>query len=92
VKAIKHGTKNTYQYHGCKCPDCTRANREANAAQVAAKLDERILVDGRWFAPNAAVHGSASTYRNRGCRCWPCTKANRQLWTEWAVRTGRRQP
>lgn len=55
-----HGTLTRYQYHGCRCDECRRANREKQAALKGKP------------APTHSVSG----YRNYGCRCDVCREAH----------------
>lgn len=44
--------------------------------QHQARLDDRVIIEGRLVAVNATTeHGTSSTYGNWACRCEPCTKA-----------------
>jgi len=47
----------------------TRRQREKLFAQ-------RVMVDGRWFHPDAS-HGEVGGYTRFGCRCGLCTEAQR---------------
>lgn len=72
----EHGRSVTYT-KGCRCDLCRAAAVEKRAVLRKARYAERIMVDGRWFAPRVAAnaHGTLATYGNWGCRCEPCTKA-----------------
>ena len=64
------------QLHG---PARERGRTKAKAAEN--KLN-RVLRDGRPYAPAATAHGTAGAYVNHGCRCTPCstwkTESNRK--------------
>lgn len=71
-----HGTHGGYCNYGCRCKDCTTAQREAVADAKARRRSERFIIDGRLIHPTAP-HGSENGYTNYGCRCLPCTEAHR---------------
>jgi len=66
---VKHGGAGTaYAHYGCRCEECTEANRK----RVARRRAERTA------APkddNDPRHGSYSFYSNHGCRCDKCRSA-----------------
>lgn len=61
------GTQAAYM-RGCRCTDCTRANRESHRATVA-KMKEKGL------PPDDERHGLATSYNQWGCRCDRCKSA-----------------
>lgn len=63
-----HGKYSTY-VGGCRCPECTEANRLYHTAQRARRRANPALAD-------AAGHGKATTYANYSCRCDACRAAN----------------
>lgn len=69
-----HGLASSY-IRGCRCDLCKDAAREKRAIHRKMRQAERVMVNGRLFAPNASVHGTLGTYGNWGCRCEACTKA-----------------
>ncbi len=70
--SIPHGgSGNGYSYYGCRCKECTGANRRRTQAR---KLIRRAYVQEHGLPPTVA-HGY-SAYINWGCRCDVCTAAN----------------
>lgn len=65
----EHGSRSRY-CAGCRCEDCTRANREYN------RENHRKLARERGIKPRVAKHGTYSKYR-LGCRCDKCMEAHR---------------
>lgn len=77
---IQHGIPSSYN-RGCRCDECRARHAERVRGNVAAHYERnvarRVLVDGRWFAPDRdGLHGRRDTYIRFGCRCEPCTDAN----------------
>jgi hypothetical protein len=69
---VKHGTRNAYNYYGCRCDPC----RDVNAAtKREADLVRRQKLAARADMP----HGSTSTYDNWGCRCDLCFAAKSKV-------------
>ena len=64
---VDHGTRSGYAHHGCRCGDCTKAQR-AYMARYTARLQRRL-------SETDVPHGSWSTYNNWGCRCDACKAA-----------------
>lgn len=61
-----HGTRSGYNSRGCRCVECTEANR----------LHKRHLRQQRASRPTPDhVHGTANGYSNYLCRCDRCTEA-----------------
>lgn len=73
---VRHGGSGGAYVRGCRCADCTEANTARIKRRKYERFAERVEVDGRLVAVNAAKHGIKSTYGNWGCRCQPCTEAN----------------
>jgi hypothetical protein len=67
--SVAHPSFYAYQL-GCRCPGCTKANRDACETQ----RQQRRL---RAAADPALVTHGLYGYTNWGCRCDVCTKANR---------------
>ena len=65
---LVHGSKWTYQHHGCRCEICREANRERN--RLRRKGFERKFRD---IGP--MQHGQRRFYL-KGCRCSLCKEAN----------------
>lgn len=64
---ISHGgTGSAYSNYGCRCIECTEANR-ARA--------ERRRTERKRQGPPKDAHGSSSTYSNWSCRCVWCRRA-----------------
>lgn len=70
MSADDHGSRSTYNNHGCRCDEC----RAAHAAYVARRSAERRAE----LAAGAATlpHGVLSTYNAWGCRCEDCRAAH----------------
>lgn len=66
---VTHGQEATYTVYGCRCDDCTTANK-LYAREKRKSRHQRLLAD-----PTIAVHGKISTYTNYGCRCKKCSGA-----------------
>ena len=67
---LPHGTYNTYNRYGCRCPECRQAKYDHQRAALARKKAE-LAAD-----PTAAPHGSNNTYTHWGCRCRACKTAH----------------
>jgi len=66
---MKHGGAGTaYANYGCRCAECTEANRVRTARRRAERVAEHK-------DPNDPRHGKVSFYSNHGCRCEKCTTA-----------------
>jgi hypothetical protein len=64
---VRHGgTGSAYSNYGCRCVECTEANRARAERRRAERKSEG--------APGHA-HGSRSTYSNWSCRCGRCRSA-----------------
>jgi hypothetical protein len=66
---IPHGTGNGYRHYGCRCAECTEAQR---LDQVAVKA---LRVARGKRNPALIPHGTAGGYTNWECRCEECTEA-----------------
>lgn len=66
---MNHGGAGTaYSHYGCRCEECTEANRSRAAKRRAErKLEPKTPDDPR--------HGKATFYSNHGCHCEKCTAA-----------------
>lgn len=81
-----HGQRATYT-SGCRCDDCTVANRKYARVWDVRRRETRVLDTSDRADPgkerarlvrrvvNGARHGTAAGYQYDGCRCWPCTDA-----------------
>ena len=69
-RPILHGGSGGGYVRGCRCEDCTEANRLRCKAQVERR--RKLLARN----PTVVEHGRDSTYTNWGCRCGPCTEAH----------------
>jgi hypothetical protein len=84
----RHGTRNGYQYYGCRCEDCRGANRDHGRAEYlkhhpgARSYRTPPLVE----TPDDPRHGTANGYVNHGCRCQPCRDANAAAMREYRAR------
>lgn len=47
-------------------------NRKRSTIQRLRHMLDRVLVDGRAFAPNVKTHGAVFAYQAHGCRCQTC--------------------
>lgn len=74
----RHGKKGTYDYYGCRCQACTKANTEAVKERKAKGLPEG---DPR--------HGTRNGYTTWSCRCPACSKAASDYYKEYYARYGR---
>lgn len=87
----RHGTRNGYTNHGCRCRSCTTANSEAvkqymwrsgradPLPEYQRYLNARpslVVLGGR------RTHGIPGTYF-AGCRCRPCRNANAAHQRAW---------
>lgn len=61
------GTQAAYA-RGCRCVDCTRANRDAHRVAISKMKDKGL-------APDDERHGTATSYSQWGCRCDRCKSA-----------------
>ena len=68
---IEHGTFYGYNGRGCRCSECTEANRLQFIKSRAARKQRIASGDADFFH-------NASAYSNWGCRCEICCSA----WTE----------
>lgn len=64
----RHGTYTGYNYYGCSCERCRKANSDY--------INERKAI-WRASVPDH-VHGSFNGYNNYGCRCDECMEAQRE--------------
>jgi hypothetical protein len=62
----RHGTRNGYGNHGCRCHACRAANAAAHAEYIKRRRAEGRVI-GR--------HGSSLAY-DTGCRCNACRLAH----------------
>ena len=68
-KPVTHGGAGTaYANYGCRCDECTLANRFKVARRQAERRYEKV--------PSEEMHGKQSTYINWSCRCEPCSAAH----------------
>lgn len=78
---FKHGTATMYVSRGCRCEECTEANRCRNYAYRYAR-DHDVSLEEAAKAPvpprtkGAPEHGRGTTLYQRGCRCQACKKAH----------------
>jgi bacterioferritin-associated ferredoxin len=73
-----HGLKATYGV-GCRCADCTRANRESMRAyyrRKGARPAAVVFAERRQAALASDNHGTETRY-SLGCRCDRCREAAR---------------
>lgn len=70
-----HGTRGRYVNDGCRCSDCTDANRQYHRDINQRRKAARTLADGHLVAADDLPHGRPSTYSNWHCRCRPCSQA-----------------
>jgi len=61
------GTQGAYA-RGCRCNECTRANREAHRSTVSK-------MKAKGLAPSDRRHGTPYAYNSWGCRCGKCKAA-----------------
>lgn len=71
-RPIIHGGSGGGYVRGCRCEDCTEANR-LRCKRRAEERRQLLLAD-----PSLAPHGKDSTYTNWGCRCDECFLAHRE--------------
>lgn len=65
---VKHGSRQTYERHLCRCKDCCEAHRMHH---VRLRLKRYVLRAHKIPPPS---HGK-SGYSNHGCRCRVCLRA-----------------
>lgn len=65
-----HGTYTGYNYHGCSCDRCRKANRDY--------LLERRAQYAKTGGIPEHVHGTHNGYANYGCRCDECRAGSRE--------------
>lgn len=70
----RHGTRNGYNNHGCRCPACTKANTDYLREQSWRSGRRRPWAE--YQATRSVTHGIRATY-SHGCRCAPCREAER---------------
>lgn len=64
---VQHGgTGSAYSNYGCRCEECTEANRARAERRRAQRKRE---------GPAKDAHGTLSTYANWSCRCVWCRRA-----------------
>lgn len=63
----RHGLVGSYVTYGCRCEECTEANR----------VRQKRLRKNRagTLAPDDPRHGRYTTYSNWSCRCAECSRA-----------------
>ncbi len=66
---LKHGAIVTYNYWGCRCDDCRKANADRMRESIAANAKLKKL-------PKDLPHGRTTTYNYWRCRCNECTAAH----------------
>lgn len=76
----RHGTRNGYGNHYCRCDRCKEANRISHAQYI-----KRIRASGEIVGK----HGTDAAYHS-GCRCDLCRDAHKQKSREYD-RTRRRR-
>lgn len=69
-RPILHGGSGGGYIRGCRCEECTEANR----LRCKAQYEHRVKLLARNH--DVVEHGLDSTYTNWGCRCTPCTEAH----------------
>lgn len=69
-RPIIHGGSGGGYIRGCRCEECTEANRLRCKAQYEHR--KKLLARNH----DVVEHGQDSTYTNWGCRCDPCTVAH----------------
>ena len=71
---VRHGGAGTaYANYGCRCEECTEANRR----RIGRRRAERMAQVRESGLPASVEHG-LSAYTNWGCRCEICSEANRR--------------
>lgn len=71
-RPITHGGSGAGYVRGCRCEECTEANR----VRCLRRREERLALI--LANPELATHGKYTTYVNWGCRCDPCREAHRK--------------
>jgi len=67
---IKHGGSGAaYANYGCRCDECTEANR----VRIVRRRSSRKLSEFK------GEHGKESTYTNWTCRCKSCSEAHAKV-------------
>ena len=66
--AYTHGLPSSYIKYGCRCADCTKANRD----RVRGQRERRFAAPKN---PDDPRHGKPTFYSNYGCRCEACIDA-----------------
>ena len=76
VNGKRHGTKSTYNNHGCRCSRCRKANA---AAQMAYQREHgrRPIAEVNAERAAAVKHGSWTMAHVRRCRCKKCRAFSR---------------
>lgn len=78
-KPAEHGSFAKYRHHGCRCKECTEANRlKAEAYRI--KTGKRVG-QGLGPVPSTPEHGRRG-YR-KGCRCDTCKEGHREAIRAW---------
>lgn len=67
----RHGTRNGWVNHGCRCDACRAARLSADYNRRQSRK-ERAALD-----PSIVPHGAAHALRDYGCRCESCVEAHR---------------
>lgn len=70
---IRHGTRNGYTEHKCRCEDCRRWNSERCEDYRRRKEQGIMLQRPKGSGPE---HGTPSAYSHHGCRCEVCVEAH----------------
>jgi hypothetical protein len=81
---MRHGgSGHAYVYYGCRCDECTDANRDRHQRKTRERF--RLTAANGGIAP-VDNHGR-SNYRNWGCRCPICVEANAEYCRQRRQRT-----
>lgn len=79
---FEHGKVSSYTGRGCRCPECTTAQREAHREYRVNNPEKVRASNARYKArlqetPFEEIpHGTIRGYNIYGCRCADCRKAN----------------
>jgi hypothetical protein len=84
TSSFRHGTRNGYVNHWCRCDRCRAAECERFAAWSARVRAQPI--------PPSVEHGKPTTYSNYRCHCEPCREAWRAYGREYRARKKARTP
>ncbi|MET4143898.1 hypothetical protein [Arthrobacter sp. UYCo732] len=73
----EHGTRIMYNKHLCKCPACTKANRDYTRENNQKKRAAASALPVCACPIARHEHGTRDMYGYHKCRCTPCGEANR---------------